>query len=234
MLSMNIKAISQKILSIIPLRKKTVPQQPFVYCALGDSTVEGFGASSKEKAFPALINQVLKQHFKNTDFYNLGVGGAVVKDVLNSQLKQTIELQPNLVTISIGANNVMRGTRESEFRKQMRALLEELTSNTQAKVVINNIPDFLATSFVPKPIQMVCNFRAKRFNKIIEEESLRLKVTHVDLYTLSKVFAHKNPVFVSQDGFHPSDAGYAMWANTIISYIYQLLFLSDKKMTFKF
>lgn len=230
---MNIKSIPKKILSIILRPQKSVLKRKFVYCALGDSTVEGFGASSKEKAFPALINQVLKQHFKETDFYNLGVGGAVVKDVLNGQLKQTIDLQPDLVTISIGANNVMRGTRESVFRNQMRTLLEELTKNTNAKVVINNIPDFLATSFVPKPIRMVCNFRARRFNKIIEEESLRLNVTHVDLYTLSKVFAHKYPVFVSQDGLHPSDAGYAMWANTIISYLYQLLFVADKKLTFK-
>lgn len=189
----------------------------YVYVAMGDSTVEGVGASSSDKTFPALVRDFIKSGYKNISFYNLGKRGALVKDLLKYQLDEAITLRPNLVSISIGANNVMRGGRISTFEKDLRLLFERLGRETSSTIVINNIPDFSAAKKIIKPVRVFYAFRARKFNEVIEKLSDEYKVIHVDLYNNSRFVFNNYPEFVSSDGLHPSDLGYALWANIIIN-----------------
>lgn len=193
------------------------PEYLYVYVAMGDSTVEGVGASSNDKTFPALIRDFLRSEYKNTSFYNLGRRGVLVKDLLRYQIDEAIALRPDLISISIGANNVMRGGRISTFEKDLRSLFKRLTSETSATIIINNIPDFSAARKIIKPVRFFYAFRARKFNEVIKRVSDEYRVIHVDLYNNSRFVFNNYPEFVSSDGLHPSDLGYAVWANIIIN-----------------
>src|SRR5213078_463750 len=76
------------------------------YVALGDSTVEGVGASSPELNYVSRVHARLGGVYPAARLTNLGVGGATSADVLLRQLTRVIELRPYLVTISIGPNDI--------------------------------------------------------------------------------------------------------------------------------
>ena len=55
-----------------------------VYVALGDSTVEGIGASSPDRNYPSRIAARLREIYPDATLHNLGVAGAVASDVVGS------------------------------------------------------------------------------------------------------------------------------------------------------
>lgn len=190
--------------------------QKFVYVAMGDSTVEGIGTSSSDKTVPSIIHKSLLQTHKNAKVYNLGIGGSKTKDVIKKQLDKAIALDPNLVTLSIGANDVMYGKALFVFKKELKFLLNELRMRTNAQIVINNIPDFSGAISIPNPLRFIHSLRAKSFNKAIQEICEELGIIHVDIYSQTKLLS-KYEEFISSDRLHPSDRGYDLWASIIIA-----------------
>src|SRR5882724_10810737 len=78
----------------------------FLYVALGDSTVEGVGATSPDRNYVALLYERLRAVYPRARVVNLGAGGATSADVLLRQLDRAIGLRPDLVTLSIGPNDI--------------------------------------------------------------------------------------------------------------------------------
>lgn len=193
--------------------------QPFTYVAIGDSTVEGIGASTPTRNYAHTVYSNIKLRFKAAEYYNFGKGGARVKNVLATQLDKTIEANPDLVTISIGANDVVRHTNLKTFRRRLSTLLDKLQQETHAVIVISNVPNFSILKAIPWALKPVAKFRITRFNKVILEVATTHEVLHIDTYKQSTVFAKQFPEAVFTDNFHPSDFGYALWANTILTTI---------------
>src|SRR5207244_2891774 len=80
-----------------------------LYVALGDSTVEGVGASRHENNYVSLLHARLRAIYHNARLQNLGVGGATSADVLARQLEPAIASRPDLVTLSVGPNDITEG-----------------------------------------------------------------------------------------------------------------------------
>jgi lysophospholipase L1-like esterase len=51
-----------------------------------------------------------------------------------------------------------------------------------------------------------------QFSKRLEEIAARHGVTVFDVYTITTKELPSHPEYFSSDGFHPSDAGYELWA----------------------
>ena len=202
-------------------RRFLQPSKPFVYVAMGDSTVEGWGASSPDKCFASLVYLALKQEIKDAQFTNLGEGGAKIKDVIEKQLPKALELKPDLIILSIGANDALQKTWATKFEKDYHYLLKAL-SGTHAILVVNNIPDVSVAPKIPRIALRYFLLRIKNFNKKIKNSAKRAGAIFIDLYEPSRLLKEYRAL-VSNDGFHPSDMGYAVWANAIISRIYPLI-----------
>lgn len=200
----------------ISLKQKwNINKSPFVYVAMGDSTIEGVGASRPERHFTSLIFEFLKLKQKDVTYHNLGRAGWKVSNVIHDQLNPAIELKPNLIVLSVGANDVMQRRSLKKFDQEYKELLEKL-SLTGALIVINNIPDLSLAPVIPKYIHPYCIIQVPRYNKIIEKYAKEYGCLLVDLYAQSRLY-RGYAEFISSDGLHPSDAGYALWANTVIT-----------------
>lgn len=213
----------KSLLHKIPVINRIFTQEPFVYIALGDSTVEGIGASSVSKTYPAIIRTALKRTYKKVEYYNFGKGGAKIQNVLNNQLSKTIDLQPHLITISIGANDIFKRTSVKKFSEQLDYLLLQLTEKTKATIVINTIPDLSSVPSIPPVLKTYCKVQGIRFNKKIKKLATKHSVVLVDFYTQTKILGKQYPEIFASDGLHPSDIGYAIWAHAVLVKIESIL-----------
>ena len=118
---------------------------PVLYVALGDSTVEGIGATSRSRNYVSRIHARLRAIYPAARVENLGVGGAVSADVLHRQVDRAVELRPDLVTLSVGPNDITGGVPVDAFARNIERILKRLTTSTTALVVANLLPDLAVT-----------------------------------------------------------------------------------------
>jgi acyl-CoA thioesterase I len=184
-----------------------------VYVALGDSSVEGIGATSPETNYPSRIAARLRVLYPETRLENLGVAGAVASGVVANQLDRALALQPALVTLSIGPNDVTTGVPAAEYARNVESILRALHDRTSAVVVVNLLPDLAITPrFAGSPRRDEIGRRAEELNRILTTAARRWNAEIVDLHSYSRAEVPRRPELVADDGYHPSDAGYARWA----------------------
>lgn len=201
------------------LRQLVWRPKKFVYVAIGDSTVEGVGASDPSRSCPALVFEKIKHEKKRAYFYNLGKSGARIKDVVELQLAKAVELKPDLITISVGANDLRHIAKLRHFEKDFYQLIKTLKEKTKAEIIISNIPDVSVAPSLSIVVKYLSKFVAKRLNRIINEHAKQFRCILIDLYTGSKIYGRKSIGLISADGLHPSDEGYALWAKAIIDHL---------------
>lgn len=187
-----------------------------VYVALGDSTVEGVGASSPEASYVSLLARRLSSVYPNARAVNLGVGGARSSDVVASQLQRAIELRPDLVTLSVGPNDITGRVSLDAYEANLDTIFKTLTRQTRAAVVANLLPDLAITPrFARGELRDVVGRRTVAFNEALARTGKKYGIELVDLYVASREEVPKRPELVGADGYHPSDAGYARWAELL-------------------
>jgi acyl-CoA thioesterase-1 len=184
-----------------------------LYVALGDSTVEGVGATSPERNYVGQLHERLRTVYPNARVANLGKGGATSNDVLRRQLDRAIELRPDLVTISIGPNDITTRVALETYEKNLETILGRLRQQTTAVTVVNLIPDLAVTPrFNQSRHREAVGKQTTMFNEVLERMGRAHGAELVNLYAASQREVPVQPGLISSDGYHPSDAGYARWA----------------------
>jgi acyl-CoA thioesterase I len=184
-----------------------------IYVALGDSTVEGIGASRPELNYVSRLHARLHEIYRNARVENLGVGGATSLDVLTRQLEPALARKPDLVTLSVGPNDITEQVPLGDFTRNVDATLGRLAADTHAVIVVNLLPDLAVTPrFRGHEAQAVVSRRSVEFNAALTRVATRHGAQIVDLYAPSRREVPARPELVAADGYHPSDLGYARWA----------------------
>lgn len=83
------------------------------FVALGDSLTEGVGDPHPAwpnglRGWADLVAAVLAAHDPSTEYANLALRGKTARDVTAEQLPLALEMQPDIVTIWAGGNDVLR------------------------------------------------------------------------------------------------------------------------------
>ena len=159
-----------------------------VYAALGDSTVEGIGATSKDRNYVSRL-------------------------LASGQVGQAVELKPDLITLSIGPNDITEGVTVQQYERNVEAILRRLNDTTRAVIVVNLLPDLAVTPrFRGRPQEADVGTLTTRFNDALRRRASAVGAEVVDLYEPSRDEVPRRPDLVASDGYHPSDAGYERWA----------------------
>jgi lysophospholipase L1-like esterase len=200
-------------------RARTLPRDngaPMLYVALGDSTVEGIGASRPSANYVSRLHTRLRAVYPRAGVVNLGVGGATSADVVDSQLERAVLLRPQLVTLSIGPNDVTGRVPVQEYERNVDRIFRRLSEETRAVVVANLLPDLAATPrFRGREAAPRVGGLTVRFNEALARAARPYGVEVVDLYEPSRAELPVRPELVAADGYHPSDVGYARWAELL-------------------
>ena len=183
------------------------------YVALGDSTVYGIGANVPERNYVSRLYERLRSVYPEARMINLGVGGATGADVVNGQLGRAVALRPDLVTLSIGPNDITKGRDVGEYERDIETVLRTLLGETAAVLVVNLIPDLTVTPrFRGREEAAEVGRRVALFNEALGRQARAYGVEVVDLFMPSRQEVPRSPELIAADGYHPSDQGYARWA----------------------
>lgn len=189
---------------------KPMTTGPIVYVALGDSTGSGVGARNGGYVL-RLFNRLVERR-PGSKLTNLCVSGATTEDLVRDQLERGSEMNPDLVTVGIGINDIGHGLTIDHFARNYEKILSTLREKTHAQILVTNIPDISSAPRIPTPMRSPYQQQIIRFNERLEEIAKLHGVTIFDMYTISKDELPLHPEYFSSDGFHPSDRGYELWA----------------------
>lgn len=194
---------------------------PLVYAAVGDSTGIGLGARDGGGYVDQLFARI-EQKRPGSTLINLSVAGATTADAVNKQITQLDGTRATLVTICVGVNDLLRGREAKQFADNYETLVAKLKQPGRL-IVVANLPDVASTPAMKGMANESLRLRLGQFNKAIEDIARRHGVPLVDLYKLSGEMTGSHPEFFSSDGLHPSDLGYAHWAEAIWQVIAQAI-----------
>lgn len=90
---------------------------------LGDSLTAGYGLDAGQ-AFPALIDKKLKAEGRQVNVVNAGISGDTTAGGL-SRLEWLLRTKPDVLVVSLGANDGLRGLPLASSEKNLRAILEK-------------------------------------------------------------------------------------------------------------
>ena len=187
-----------------------------LYVALGDSTVEGIGATRPEASYVARLHARLRAVYPRASVVNLGAGGATSADVIARQLERAVLLRPHLVTLSVGPNDLTGRVPVLEYEHNVETILTRLERETSAVVVVNLLPDLALTPrFRDGESTSAVAALTVQFNDALGRLARRHAVEVVDLYQPSRAEIPRHPELIAVDGYHPSDRGYARWAELL-------------------
>lgn len=194
---------------------------PLVYVAVGDSTGVGLGARDGGGYVDRLFARI-EQKRSGATLINLSAAGATTADVVNKQLPRLNGTRATLVTICVGMNDLLRGREAKQFAEDYETLVAKLKQPGRL-LVIANLPDVASAPAMQGKADESLRLRLGQFNQAIEDIARRHGVPLVDLYKLSGETNGSRPEFFSSDGLHPSDMGYAYWAEAMWSVVEQAI-----------
>jgi len=184
-----------------------------VYVALGDSTGAGVGA--RDGGYVARLFKRVAERRPGSTLSNLCVSGSTTADLVRDQLDRGVALNPDLVTVGVGINDIGHGLTLEEFSKNFEQILSTLEQKTKARIVVSNIPDISTAPRIPSVMRSEYQRQIMEFCRRLEEIAKQHEVTVFDVYAITKDELPSHPEYFSSDGFHPSDEGYELWATTM-------------------
>ena len=184
------------------------------YVSLGDSLTAGVGVDDYTKSYPYLLARSLAGT-ASVELKNFSWPGAKTKDVLAS-LPAALAEKPDIVTLLVGVNDIHdRKMTAAEFEQNYRVILETLTKKTKAKIYVISIPYIGARALLLPPFNYYFNYETTKFNGIIRRLAGEYKLPYIDIATPTRALFKNDESLYSVDAFHPSAAGYKLWADIL-------------------
>lgn len=192
----------------------TFDSSSYTYVAIGASDATGIGADPPTDGYVFLIEDSLDER-GDVELVNLGIPGAKVEDMRELELPVAEEVEPELVTIFAGGNDVTQGTDPASFEEDLREILSSLSDGARI-IALADLPDLTRLpKFQEDPDPDVTPDRVAAFNSIIRR--LAGQFPGVRLVPLSNIPI--NSLLVDDDGFHPSDEGHRRIADEFLAVI---------------
>ena len=177
---------------------------------LGDSTASGVGASAATTSLPHRVATALD---RPVDLRVLAVSGDRIDDVVADQLPAVG--RADLVFVSVGANDVTHLTTRGDFGRAYRRLLDGLPP--AASVVVLGVPDMGSPPRLAQPLRAVAGLRGRQLAGVIRSTAEQGGATFVDIAgATGPSFRHDPGRYFADDGYHPSDDGYRLWAEAVV------------------
>jgi acyl-CoA thioesterase-1 len=182
------------------------------YLAVGDSTVQGIGASGPTTTLPYRIAQELSLLFRRVELRNIGVTGATTRDVVRDQVPQIAGFAPDLVTISAGANDVSTLRPLPEYLANIDRILNAVDAQPGAQAVLLNVPALDTAPLLSPLLRALIGAQSRRFNAALPPILRGHRVVPADIYHGTRALFAADESLFARDGYHPSDSGYMVWA----------------------
>jgi lysophospholipase L1-like esterase len=184
------------------------------YAVLGDSTAAGQGAPYEDGIAVMTARRLAETRIVRLT--NFAVSGAKTRDVLDGQLPAAERARPDLVLISVGANDVTHLTSVRSVRSDIVQIICRLrTANADVVIVMTGSPDMGAPPRVPGVLRPIAAWQTRRLNRMFESVARANDVTFAPIAAATGPLFRRDHSLFADDRFHPNDRGYATWLPTL-------------------
>lgn len=182
------------------------------YVALGDSLTAGKGdldANNRPIGWARRLSRLLEERAgRPYAFTNLAVNRATIADVVADQLPSLPGLHPDLVTVSIGLNDIRGVFDPAEFARKIDEVFG-LATATAPTVATMTLPNIVSMLPLPRELLGIARLLMEQANDAIRTAADARGVRYVDAWYADEVAA---PGFWSEDRVHPNARGHALIA----------------------
>ena len=179
--------------------------------AIGDSTSEGLDDPDGRGGYRGWANRLAERIAREQGsllYANLAVRGRTTRQIREEQLERAVAMEPDLVTVVGGTNDVLRGRFDvAGFRADLEAMQSAFTSRGAA-VLTFTLPDLTPVM----PFARILGDRVLRMNDAIREACTYSGAILCDL-ALHAVAS--DPRAWSDDRLHANSLGHARIADAL-------------------
>lgn len=176
---------------------------------VGDSAAAGVGCETQDEAVCGQWIGLLEQRV-NVHWQLVAQSSLTCEGVLN--LLQETDIGPPIpidyVLVSVGVNDVTRGTSMRKWRKDLAAFTTYLTQQLKVRSVIyTSLPPMHQFPALPQPLRWYVGQQARCLNQALQQHCERHSgCTFLDL---DMPFDAK---YMAEDGYHPAKFATKLWA----------------------
>ncbi len=189
------------------------------YVVLGDSYSFGDGVKQSDR-WPNQLVRILRPDLDLDIVANLAGRSSASRQVIQDQLPQLVELEPQFVSVQVGVNDVILRTPAETYSANMAHILDTVLTLVDAdRVVVVTTPDYTLMpdgDIYGEP--EVKSARIREFNDLLRAAAEARGIAVVDISPISdRVQQDPSLVAVPVDGrdLHPSGKQYAGWADLV-------------------
>ena len=192
------------------------------YVFFGDSVTEANRNKQNTLDLGEGFVFMLDKEFKNIEFFNRGIGGQKVNDLLNRVDEDVINLKPDVCFIWIGVNNAwlpymlnQTSTLKTFFSDYDHLIKEIKKKSSHSEIVL--IKPF-AQIGVKVDIKILTDLEI--FRNDCERLSDKYQLTLIDIKDdINKYSINHQDVSLFSDGIHPTTKGYEVITKTLEKFI---------------
>jgi lysophospholipase L1-like esterase len=190
--------------------------QPLRVLILGDSAAAGVGVSHQDQALLGQILALLTPHYQ-VSWQLHATSGFRLIDVYQS-LDALQGQHFDVVIVSVGVNDVTSFTPIHRWIQQYQQLIAHFSQQSSTThLLCTAVPPMHAFSALPQPLRWLLGQRAHHLNRALAQ------LLHLSLNThLLTPDLPLRPEMLAEDGFHPADQAYHLWANAAVQLIQHL------------
>ena len=187
---------------------------------LGDSLAAGLGAIAPDVSLPRLV---ASHSDRRTRLHVFATPGATSVDVVERQLPALVQLGHGLgqigqkvdaVGVTVGANDIAAFTSRRRFRRNIAAIAAAADG---APVILVSIPGLADAIRLPHPLRALASVRGRWLDRVLLDAARSSdRIHYANVWQRPPWIERRHRAhFLSGDRYHPSGAGYAVWADRV-------------------
>ena len=177
---------------------------------VGESTAVGVGVSTQDEA---LASQLARKLSADADqcvqWRALGRIGVTVSEATQEFADSLRRERADIVVVALGVNDTLHMNPPQRWYRELRTFTRDLQASVGCKlIVLSPIPPLWKFRCLPQPLRSAIGLHAF----VLDRVSRRLARDEPGLLYVPVPFDDQERL-LSSDRFHPSGAGYEMWAS---------------------
>lgn len=196
--------------------------QPFRLAVLGDSTVTGPGVLDADNTWARIVANRVAHLGRSVELRSFAISGSRTRDLLVGQMLPAVEWDPDVILVSIGANDLIKGGSASRFEHELDQLIGGLVESG-APVVLKGLGDLGTIPRLVPPLRGLITRRSLMFDEVQRRVAARHGATVVEYRTDSRRVWIDDRDLWADDLFHISAKGHEHTAHFIWSTVEPLV-----------